>query len=185
MTTPALFDLNAPDAAIREAVAAVGRRALGASLIGTVIVHGIPGPQGSKSAFRNKHTGRIQQVESSKKVAPWRADVRDAAEGLLISPPLDEPLLLDMVFTFLRPKTHYRTGRNAHLLRDSAPARPATKPDLSKLARSTEDALTSAGVYRDDARIVEYGRLAKVWADEDPDALDRPGALIRIYRMEP
>ncbi|NUT31495.1 MAG: RusA family crossover junction endodeoxyribonuclease [Hamadaea sp.] len=158
---------------------------MGGLLLGTVKVHGVPAPQGSKNAFRNQYTGRIQQVESSKKVKPWRADVRAAAEGLCLSTPLDEPLLLDMVFTFMRPKGHYGSGRNAGVVRASAPSRPHGKPDLSKLARSTEDALTSAGVYRDDARIVEYGRLAKVWAGEDPDALDRPGALIRIYRLEP
>ena len=85
-----------------------------------------------------------------------------------------------MVFTFVRPKSHYRTGRNAHLLRDDAPTRPATIPDLSKLARSTEDALKDAGVIRDDSLIVEYRRLAKVYAGEDPDALSTPGVLVRI-----
>ena len=88
-----------------------------------------------------------------------------------------------MVFTFLRPKNHFRTGRNSHLLRDAAPARPAGYPDLDKLARSTGDALKSAGVLKDDGRIAEYRRLAKVWAGEDPDALDSPGVVIRIYRI--
>jgi hypothetical protein len=36
-------------------------------------------------------------------------------------------------------------------------------------------------VYSDDARIVAYGRLAKVYAgSNDPDALHIPGAVIRI-----
>jgi hypothetical protein len=51
-------------------------------------------------------------------------------------------------------------------------------PDLDKLARSTQDALKSAGVYTDDARIVEYTRLAKVYAGEDPESLDRAGVLV-------
>jgi len=37
-------------------------------------VKGIPGAQGSK-----RHVGRGIMVESSKKVAPWRSDVRDSA----------------------------------------------------------------------------------------------------------
>ena len=53
---------------------------------------------------------------------------------------------------------------------------------MSKLARSTEDALTDAGLWRDDSRVVEYTRLAKVWANEDRDALGVPGAVIRVWR---
>jgi Holliday junction resolvase RusA-like endonuclease len=147
-------------------------------------VYGIPGPQGSKKGFYNKATGRVQMVESSAKVKPWRDDVRKAALDLLDGvDTLNCPVIAEMIFTAVRPKGHYRTGRNAHLLRDNAPIRPATKPDVSKLARSTEDALTSAGVYRDDALIVEYTRLAKVYAGEDHDALDKPGAVIRLYTI--
>lgn len=151
-----------------------------------VVVRGTPAPQGSK-----RHVGRGIMVESSKHVKPWRDAVRsDAVKAELAMPreahsgfPLDCPLIADMVFTALRPKSHYRTGRNAHLLRDDAPARPMGAPDLSKLARSTEDALTDAGIWRDDSRVVEYGRLAKVYAGEDRDALEQPGAVIRIYRL--
>jgi hypothetical protein len=132
-------------------------------------------------------------VESSKHVKPWRDAVRsDAADAIghlddewpglpaRHRPPLDCPLVVDMVFTFARPKSHYRTGRNAHLLRDAAPPHPTGPPDLSKLARSTEDALTDAGVWRDDALVVAYGQLAKVYPGTHPDALDSPGAVIRI-----
>lgn len=149
----------------------------------TITVHGLPAPQGSK-----RHVGHGVMIESSKHVKPWRDAVRSdavtAVRALGDDWPgrLDGPLLVDMVFTFARSKGHYRTGRNAHLLRDGAPTWPSGKPDLSKLARSTEDALKDAGVYADDARIVEYGRLAKVYPG-DPDALATPGAVIRIYRI--
>lgn len=141
-----------------------------------IIVYGTPAPQGSK-----RHVGNGVMVESSKHVRPWReavkAAVRDTVE---IEQPFDFPLIVDMIFTFRRPAGHWRTGRNAGRLRDSAPPRPDRMPDLSKLARSTEDAITDAGVWVDDARVVEYGRLAKVYANEDADALNAPGAVIRI-----
>lgn len=154
----------------------------------TLHVHGRPAPQGSKKAFAHSVTGKVITQEMSKYVRPWRQDVHHAAAAVLArggcTPfPLDGPLVVDMVFTLPRPKSHYRTGRNAHLLKDTAPPRPAGAPDLSKLARSTEDALTSAGVWRDDARVVEYRRLAKVYVDSDPDALSAPGAVIRVYRL--
>jgi Holliday junction resolvase RusA-like endonuclease len=154
----------------------------------TITVRGQPAPQGSKSAVivrRRDGTQRAAMIESShERVKSWRQAVVDECgarghAGLM----LDGPLSLTMVFFLPRPRSHYRTGRNAHLLRDAAPARPAGKPDLSKLARSTEDALTDAGVWADDARVVEYARLAKVWAGEDPGALHVPGAIIRVRQI--
>jgi Holliday junction resolvase RusA-like endonuclease len=148
----------------------------------TITVHGLPAPQGSK-----RHVGRGVMVESSKAVKPWRQDVKYAALAATAAIPgwaaLDGPLAASMVFTFARRKGHYRTGRNAHLLRDSAPARPAVYPDLSKIARSTEDALTGI-VWADDARVVEYARLAKYYAGTAaPDVLDTAGAVIRVWRL--
>lgn len=148
-----------------------------------VVVFGSPAPQGSKRAVVHRATGRAVVMESSKKVKPWRDAVRSEAARCRIGPAMDGPLVADMVFTFARPKSHYRTGKNAHLLRDDAPARPTSAPDLSKLVRSTEDALTDAGIWVDDARVTEYGRLLKVYVGEDRDALDRPGAFIRVRRL--
>ena len=56
-------------------------------------------------------------------------------------------------------------------------------PDLDKLARGVQDALKDAGVVRDDCLIVEYTRLAKVYASEDPESLDRPGVMIIIGEL--
>lgn len=150
-------------------------------------VHGHPAPQGSKRGFINKHTGRVVMREQSERLEPWRQAVTHGARNAMDHDKamlaVDEPIVCDMIFTFMRPRSHYRTGRNAHLLRDGAPARPDGSPDLDKLARSACDALTDAGVWRDDARVVEYGRLAKVYAREDGDALDVPGAVIRVWRL--
>jgi Holliday junction resolvase RusA-like endonuclease len=146
-----------------------------------------PAPQGSKRGFVNPRTQRVQLVEMSPHVGNWREAVRsEALKALQAQPgwrPLDEPVHGFMVFTTVRPRSHYRTGKNSHLLRPDAPIQPPSAPDLSKLLRSTEDALTAAGVWRDDARVVEYRRLAKVYAAEDVDALDVPGVLIRIYTI--
>lgn len=148
----------------------------------SITVYGLPAPQGSK-----RHVGNGVMIESSKKVKPWRQDVKqaalDAIAGLDGWTPLDGPLLASMVFSFARPKGHYRTGRNAHLLRDSAPVRPSVTPDLSKILRSTEDALTGV-VWADDARVVGYERLGKFYAGADvPDVLTMPGCVIRVWPL--
>lgn len=143
-------------------------------------VVGTPAPQGSKRAIPTKNragafTGRVNLVESSKAVKPWREDVRAEAlkhRGLRVS----GAVAVDITFYLARPSGHYRTGRNAHLLRDAAPARPERKPDLDKLVRSTLDALTSADVYRDDAAVVDL-TARKRYADDGI----APGAIIAIH----
>jgi len=157
------------------------------------VVYGRPAPQGSKQGFpiyKGKKgarffTGKVAQVEMSRHVKPWRAEVAAAARALGLAGPILGPVSVDMVFTQVRPKSHYRTGANAHLLRDSAPPCWCIAPDLSKLVRSTEDALTGI-VWTDDKAVVEYGRLAKVYSDSgDPDVLAQPGAVIRVRPFVP
>lgn len=147
----------------------------------TITVYGTPAPQGSKRAFavRGKGgvpTGRVAVIESSHdRVKSWRQAVIDEARGLGLAAPLDGPLHCRMVFYFKRPKAHYRTGRNADLLRESAPEYHTGTPDLSKIIRATEDALTDAGIWADDRFVVSL-QARKSWAWGEL----RPGALITI-----
>ena len=162
----------------------------------TLAVHGQPAPQGSKRAFmgrRKDGTPVARVIESSHdRVKSWRQAVVDEARawqappGLLADggwPPLDGPLEADMTFVLPRPKGHYGSGRNAARLRPSAPVHPAGKPDVGKLGRATEDALTGI-VWHDDAQVV-ISRLTKVYADPGaPDPAWRaPGAVITIRQI--
>jgi len=154
-----------------------------------LVIYGQPAAQGSKRAFRNQHTGRIQQVESSKNVKPWREAVKTAAiERLDLEwverngPLLTGPVGVVIVFTFARPKSHYRTGRNAHLLRADAPAYPTTSIDVDKAQRACFDALTDAGVWRDDKQVVRVS-AAKTFPRCHLFALAVPGAVIHVYDL--
>jgi Holliday junction resolvase RusA-like endonuclease len=138
-----------------------------------VVAYGHPRPQGSKRAFVNKRTGRPVLVEQSEHLKPWREAIVQAA----VDPsrqPLPGPLRVSMVFTMPKPLSAPKT-RVTH---------PMTQPDLSKLCRAAEDALTDAGVWVDDAQVVEYIRLAKVYPREDQDALHVPGIRVRVWAME-
>ena len=126
----------------------------------TIRVFGHPAPQGSK-----RHVGNGVLIESSAKVKPWRQDVRAAA--LEADAHFDGPVSLTVGFLLRRPASHFRTGRNAHLLRDSAPAYPGKKPDIDKLLRSTLDGLGESGIWRDDAQVVRV-RAEKLYADHEP-----------------
>lgn len=143
-------------------------------------VHDTPAPQGSKRAFRNPHTGRISMVESSGKVGTWREAVKAAALSHHAGEPLTGAVAVVIQFTLPRPKGHYRRGRNAHLLRESAPAFPASRPDLDKLARSSLDALTAAGVFSDDSQVATLV-LSKHYPDAERPL---PGAFIHVEEMK-
>lgn len=139
-----------------------------------VVVYGSPAPQGSKKFVGRTKDGRGIMAESSKKVRPWRQDVKAAATAVRNGQPaMDGPLVVRMVFTVPKPASAPKRSRTW----------PCKKPDVSKLARSTEDALVDAGLIADDARIVEYARLAKVYPGEDPEALEVPGVRIVVEQM--
>jgi crossover junction endodeoxyribonuclease RusA len=101
----------------------------------SIFVPGVPAPQGSK-----RHVGNGVMVESSKRVKPWRQDVREAA--LATGVRITGPVSVDLLFVMPRPKS-------------AKPGQAADKrPDLDKLVRAVLDALTSAGTFEDDARVV-------------------------------
>ena len=135
-----------------------------------LVAYGTPGPQGSK-----RHVGGGRMIEQCKSVKPWREDVKLA--GLAAreagAPCLDGPISVRMIFTLARPKSAPKRRRH-----------PDRTPDLSKLARSTEDAITTAGLWADDARVVDYYRLAKVWAGYDEEALPMPGVMVLAQEVD-
>lgn len=144
-----------------------------------VVVRGTPAPQGSK-----RHVGGGRMVEQSPNLAPWRALVTQAAVAARHrtaswQPDPQAPLGLSAVFTLARPASHWRTGRHAHLLRDSAPERPVTRPDIDKLLRSTLDALADSGAISDDSRVVWVSAI-KAYPGGALDALDSPGAVLHL-----
>jgi Holliday junction resolvase RusA-like endonuclease len=132
---------------------------------------GTPAPQGSKS-FKGMRGGKPILAESSKKVTPWRAAVVDAALQAVkvagwVTLGKDVPVRLEVEF-FLKPPATMPKGRTA----------PTTYPDVSKLIRSTEDALTSAKVWADDAQVVRLV-TGKFYAEPGQPC----GARIRVSAM--
>lgn len=133
-------------------------------------VPGIPRPGGSK-----RHIGRGILIDAGKHTKEWRAIVAFAGRDAMRSAePMDGPLCVDVVFWMPRPKSHYKTGKNAGTLKADAPQYHTSKPDATKLWRSTEDALTGIA-WRDDAQIATQ-RITKRYGD-------KPGADIIIGQL--
>lgn len=131
----------------------------------SVFVAGKPQPAGSKNAhvIRNKagepvrrESGAIVTVvtDANKKSKPWQSEVKDAARVLWGAKPLlTVPLYFRATFYVLRPQSHFRGGKHAAEVKRNSAQFPASKPDVLKLARGVEDALTGV-IWRDDAQIV-------------------------------
>ena len=109
-------------------------------------------------------------VESCKQVKPWRYAVTQAAVNIG-AVPLSGPIWFTAEFIFPRPKAHFRANGQ---LKPSVPQYHSVKPDVSKLLRSTEDALTGVA-YDDDARIA-ISTVHKRYAQLN----ELPGAIIVI-----
>jgi len=107
---------------------------------------GIPAPQGSK-----RHVGNGIMIEQSTSLPAWRNqliyDIKKAARGVKFEGGIN--VTLD--FRFPRLKSHYRTGKYSHILRDDAPLYKITKPDIDKIIRAVMDSMTLSGVIKDDA----------------------------------
>lgn len=125
-------------------------------------VFGEPAPQGSKIAHALPG-GKIVMREVSKKIDPWRGAVKMAVLNLVGDDfePFDAPLEIETTFFLKRGSTIRRPL-------------PAVAPDLDKLERGLFDALTGAGVWRDDSLVVS-SISKKVYADTR-----EPGADVTI-----
>lgn len=144
------------------------------------VVHGKPATAGSKTVFSYQRDGQthvgVRPANQRQKpfMAAVAAQAAEVARGIFWQ---TEPLWLEVGILRMRPASHHRTGKNAHLLRAGAPDLPTGKPDSLKIVRAIEDAL--AGVlYRDDSQICRH-TITKKWTTHG----DR--VWIRITDMEP
>jgi Holliday junction resolvase RusA-like endonuclease len=141
----------------------------------TFFVAGIPKPAGSKRGFYIKKLNRVVITDDCATSRDWKTDVKHEAQRQYSGELWDGPISVKFTFYIVRPKSHYRTGKNADKLRDSAPSFPTSKPDALKLARGVEDALTGV-IWKDDSLIVDEV-LHKRFAN-------RPGCHIEIKEAE-
>jgi Holliday junction resolvase RusA-like endonuclease len=131
-------------------------------------VLGKPSPSGSKRAFQHSKTGKLVVVDTAKGKAKWQTLCKRAAIEAVKESGWEcavGPITLYVEFTFARPKSHYRTGKNSTIFKDSAPLWHIQKPDRTKLLRCLED--TFKGVlWKDDSQVMS-GETRKYWGEID------------------
>lgn len=152
----------------------------------TMDVSGKPEPAGSKNAFvpLNRKTREpfrrpnggvvVSVIDNNPKAKGWQAAVADAATAAMAGrEPTSGAVSVVLTFRVARPKGHFGSGKNEEVLKGSAPKWPVSKPDVLKLARAVEDALTGI-VYVDDSQIV-VETLRKEYGD--------PGVYVAVHRL--
>jgi Holliday junction resolvase RusA-like endonuclease len=145
-------------------------------------VIGRPVTKGSTTSFAAKHKDRSLVLRKNgnpvivtrnaagargrtweNAVATCALEAREQAGGRIAR---GEPVGVEVIFYQPRGVGHFGTGRNAHLLKASAPTHPAVRPDVDKYLRAVLDALTGV-LYADDGQVTtvraekRYGEPAR------------------------
>jgi Holliday junction resolvase RusA-like endonuclease len=141
-------------------------------------VHGKPATKGSTRSFvpRRGDGSLVRKPDGSPVVVTkddsdrgvaWSGDVAKACALAMIDAGVGivrhAPVIIALTFYFPRNKGHFGTGRNAGVLKDSAPEHPATRPDVDKLVRAMLDALKGTA-YVDDGQVIEL-HARKLYGD--------------------
>jgi len=138
-------------------------------------VRGLPHPQGSMKAHPTGN-GKVA-MRYPPAVWQWRNQVQQAVAEKVIGT-FTGPIELWLGFDLPRPQTHYGSGGNTGRIRPSAPAWPTVRAnDLDKLVRCICDAITDAGLWRDDSQVVVL-HAAKRYIDTPP------GVLIKVRELD-
>jgi crossover junction endodeoxyribonuclease RusA len=134
-------------------------------------VEGVPVAQPRVKARAIGKQARVYTPDTADK---WKAAVKASTRIKLKVRQGRYSLFLN--FCLPRPKAHYRTGKNSHLLRDAAPEHHAQKPDVDNLAKAVIDAMVDSGRVDDDCYLTSL-TVTKEWSDAVP------GVFIR-FRLE-
>ena len=140
-----------------------------------VFVRGLPIPQGSSRAFRNKRTGQPITVTKTGNLVAWRHAIQTVLSFYWDGAPIDGPVALSLIFIFPRVK--------------SAPKRVfhIVTPDEDKLCQAALDAMTGVA-FTDDARVFAPTPLG-IYGDEPGvhiflRELGETAEALRAFRLE-
>ena len=78
---------------------------------------------------------------------------------------MTKPIKCVLNFYCKRPKTHYKTGKNAHILKDTSPKYNINNKDLDNMVKFVLDALNDK-LYTDDSLIFEI-TCSKLYSEND------------------
>jgi Holliday junction resolvase RusA-like endonuclease len=133
-------------------------------------VHGEPKGQPRPRAFARGGKARVYDPGTAE---AWKGDIALAARPFLPTEPIDSPIKVAVSFYFPRPARLLRKKDPDGLIPHTA------KPDSDNAAKAVLDALTTIGMWRDDA-LVSSLIAEKHYAARGQVA----GALIQVFVLK-
>ena len=114
---------------------------------------GQPRPRAFARKMGNAFVARVYEGGSAE---GWKSEIALAAREFIPKEKIAGPIHLTLHFFIPRPKSHYGTGKNAKVLKPSAPMYHTSKPDADNLTKAACDALTRIGMWEDDDQVVVW-----------------------------
>jgi Holliday junction resolvase RusA-like endonuclease len=124
-----------------------------------------------KAQKRHRHVRMGNAVRQYDPSASDKGDFLSIVQSNAPKEPLAVPLAVAIRFYFTRPKSHFRTGKNSHVMKDTAPLWHTSKPDVDNMAKFLMDSLNKI-YWKDDSYI------ADCWITKQYD--DKPRTEIEI-----
>jgi len=122
------------------------------------VVLGDPKPQARHRHFSKGKFSSTYDPTAEKK-GSFVSIIQDDAPGV----PWDCPLSLELSFYFHRPKNHFGTGKNADVLKATAPEWHTNTPDIDNLQKFVQDSMNKI-FYKDDSSICQI-TARKLYSD--------------------
>lgn len=142
----------------------------------TLTVRGMkPVPQGSKNVYRG-----IMVDQNKGRIDEQRAAFREVFEASGHPGFGDCILEVDVEYIFQRPNSHFVANDRTRELKANAPTLMGTMPDRDKLDRAVNDALTIAGVWKDDSRNAVGASRKRYQEVSDGGIHEEPGIVVTI-----
>lgn len=104
-----------------------------------------------------------------------KADFLSLAHKNAPETPFDFPVDVDLKFYFVRPKSHFRTGKYSGILKDNAPRYHTSRNDVDNLAKFVFDALN--GIYWKDDSFISKCTIVKEYSE-------RPRTEITVNKIK-
>jgi len=136
-------------------------------------VLGEPTAQARHRHFQLKGVKHVQTYDPSKgKKGTFASILQENAPEI----PLEDPILLTLIFYMPRPKGHYGTGRNEGVLKASSPEWHTGRPDIDNLVKFVQDALNKI-YWKDDSQICQL-RAVKLYSGKPRTEISIESLLI-------
>lgn len=107
-----------------------------------------------KAQKRHRHVRMGNFVRQYDPSASDKGDFLSIVQYNAPKEPFAVPLAIAIRFYFTRPKSHFKTGKNSHVMKDTAPLWHTSKPDVDNMAKFLMDSLNKI-YWKDDSYIAD------------------------------